>query len=450
MIALLPAPRFRCAQHVIRPAADCGRRARAIALGGLACSLALAASAAYANDDDWLPESETGAAPITEKQDGRVFAEVAIDRAWDGQGGTLETRANAALDAYLTTTLAESWQGVLSARLDYDHAAPTAATSSHAHALTLREAYFSRASTSGIFDVGRMTVRDGVAIGFNPSDVFRAGSLLARRTNDPARLRESRLGVVAVRGQYTLAGGEVAAMLVPGISDDRQPGWYSPRWDSVNDGRAQAYLKYTPPRWGDLYTSVIWHHARDAGNTWGFNASSTLGPSTIAYLEYARTALAPMSVVLAGGAEHGRRGATQLAAGVSVSTAARFTATLEYDFNDAGLDREDWSGAWRGAAPEQLSRVLHETAFRQDPLSRHSALLMIQREQAFSPNDEVTCLVRASLVDHSQLRWCEWRYRQPGVEWSANLANLDGAPGSEYGAGPAPWALGVKARFYIF
>lgn len=427
-----------------------GRCSRPAAIGVLACGLALATTTVRATEDDWLPESEADVAPAANAQDGRVFAEVALDRAWDGHGNTLDTLANAALDAYLTATPADSWQAVLSARLDYDHAESATAPSSHTHALTLREAYVSHAAASSTVDVGRITVRDGVATGFNPSDVFRAGSLLARRTNDPTRLRESRVGVVGARIQHTFAAGELAAMLVPSIDDDQQPGWYSPRWGSVNDGRAQAYLKYTPPRWGNLYTSVIWHHARDAGNTWGFNASSTLGTSTIAYLEYARTALVPMSAVLAGSEDQNRRGTTQFAAGISVSTATRLTATLEYDFNDAGLDRAHWNGAWGTASPERVSHALGEAALRQDPLGRHSALLMIQREQAFSPNDQLACLVRANLVDRSQLRWCEWRYRLPRVEWSANVASVDGAARSEYGAGPAAWALGVKARFYFF
>lgn len=419
-------------------------------VGALAWLLVVAAPAVHAGDEEWLPESDAGAAPAEEPSDDRVFAEIAVDRVWDDRGGTLDTRANAALDAYLTSPSDGAWQGVLSGRLDYDHAAPTGARSSHTHALTLREAYLTRASTRGSVDIGRITVRDGVAIGFNPSDVFRAGSLLARRTNDPARLRESRVGVVATRFQHTFDGSEIAAMLVPEIHDDRSPGWYSPRWDSVNDGRAQAYFKYTPPRLGDLYTSLIWHHARGAGNTWGFNASSTLGASTVAYLEYARADLVPMSALLGADAPRERRGTTQVAVGISVTTASRLTTTLEYDFNDAGLDRAEWSGAWRAASPALVAGALAEAAFRQDPIGRHGALLMLQRERVFSPNDEVACLVRGNLVDHSQLRWCEWRYRKPKVEWSANLANLHGVAGSEYGAGAAAWALGFKARFHFF
>lgn len=427
-----------------------GRPARARALGAIASMLALAAPALHANDDEWLPETGADAGRATDDSGHRIFTEVAFDRVWGDEGQVLETRANAALDGYLTVGLGAAWHGVLSGRLDYDRARSAGSDGPHVHAHTLREAFLSHGSTGGTFDIGRMTVRDGVAVGFNPSDVFRAGSLLARRTNDPARLRESRLGVVAVRGQSALAGGEWAAMVVPQIRDDRQPGWYSPRWDSVQHGRAQAYLKYTPPRWGDLYANVVWHHARGAGNTWGFNASSSLGVSTIAYLEYARTALVPLAALLQDDAAQARRGATQAAVGVSVSTAARFTTTLEYAFNDAGLDHAEWSGAWRSASPERVARARAEAAFRQDPLGRDGALLMVQRDRAFSPNDEVACLVRASLVDHSQLRWCEWRYRQARVEWSANIAHLDGPEGSEYGAGPAAWALGLKARFHVF
>ena len=52
-----------------------------------------------------------------------------------------------------------------------------------------------------LIDLGRINVRNGVALGYNPTDYFRAGAVRAAVSVSPASLKENRQGSVMLRGQ---------------------------------------------------------------------------------------------------------------------------------------------------------------------------------------------------------------------------------------------------------
>ena len=52
---------------------------------------------------------------------------------------------------------------------------------------TLKEAYLSwQAQPDRVADLGRINARNGVALGYNPTDYFRAGALRSTVSIDPA------------------------------------------------------------------------------------------------------------------------------------------------------------------------------------------------------------------------------------------------------------------------
>jgi hypothetical protein len=53
----------------------------------------------------------------------------------------------------------------------------------------------------GHLEVGRINVRNGVALGFNPTDFFKTGSLVDQASLDPTVVRLNRLGTVMTRFQ---------------------------------------------------------------------------------------------------------------------------------------------------------------------------------------------------------------------------------------------------------
>src|SRR5215472_2119190 len=68
---------------------------------------------------------------------------------------------------------------------------------------------------------GRVNVREGVALGFNPTDLFRTKAVVEPLSNDPAILRDTRLGTVALRLHWLWEGGGASITYAPKLSSSR-------------------------------------------------------------------------------------------------------------------------------------------------------------------------------------------------------------------------------------
>ncbi|TJZ77664.1 hypothetical protein [Chitiniphilus eburneus] len=408
----------------------------------------LAAPCRAADGEDWLPDSaDVPVIAAPDPQTGKLFLELALNRLYRHAPLDDTWHGNLGLDGYVTRRIGADWRATLNVRVDVD-SEPGAGLDADNLSLTLRELYASRSGDDWAVNIGRINIRDGVATGFNPSDVFRDGALLARRTADPATLRESRLGVVGVRAQHSLAGGTLAGMLVPALSNGTPEHWYDPRWGAVNDGQAQAYLMYALPRWEGLYSNVVFHAMDHGATTWGFNLTNNIGRSVVAYLEYANTRR-PRLLDLAQDADAAPQRYSQAATGFSFSTEWNQTLTVEYDYNGGGLDRDDWRNAWQSLSPAQVGRALGIAGQRQDPLTEHSVMGMVQWDRFLAHDADLNCLIRASLVDDSRFAWCEWRNRWPRTELALSASWADGDANSEYGAAGQAWMLAAKLRAYF-
>lgn len=403
-------------------------------------------SAAWAQQDqEWIPESDLGTKQSAQSS-GRRFADLFVNLRRSPATSSSQVQGNVALDHYHNGSFNSNLQWVVSGRVDLD-SAPGAGLSANSLSLSLREAYLTAHIDALNVDIGRINIRDGVALGYNPSDVFRSGSLLARRTEDPARLRESRLGVVGLQARYATDVGNFSGLIAPKISVDNKKHWYDPQLSAVNGVDTQTYFKYTAPRWNDVYSSLVLHRSPATGNTLGINSTGNIGQHIIAYIEYAklkRTQL-PNNV---DGSLALKRDYTQVAFGASYSTERRQTWTLEYQHNGAGLGTEQWRGDWQSASPATLTSIVSDTLKRQDPLAKKSVMALLQWDQLLTADDDLTCLARANLIDKSRLLWCEWRYKLPRSEWSMSGARLVGAARSEFGAAATPWLLAAKLRLF--
>ena len=79
---------------------------------------------------------------------------------------------------------------------------------SHENVLNdLREAFVSWQPADGTWiDLGRINLKSGVAVGYNPTDFFRTRAVVEPLTADPTVLREDRLGTLMLLGAACLAG----------------------------------------------------------------------------------------------------------------------------------------------------------------------------------------------------------------------------------------------------
>lgn len=190
-------------------------------LARLGCASALLASAsARADDADALSleAAPAAAAPATPAAT-RVFVEGALGRIAQRYDLPSLSARRASLDITHNAKWSGGWRATVSDRLDSIHPADDGMPST---LNSLREAFVGWQSDAGatLVEFGRINLRHGTAYGFNPTDVFREGSLRAYTTSDPIALRENRLGTVMLRAQRQVAGGAVSLAFAPKLADE--------------------------------------------------------------------------------------------------------------------------------------------------------------------------------------------------------------------------------------
>src|SRR5579872_547745 len=79
-----------------------------------------------------------------------------------------------------------------------------------------REGFLSWQPSDGIYlDLGRINLRSGAALGFNPTDFFKSRAVVEPLSSDPSVLREDRLGTLMLEAQYIGRGGALIVALAP-------------------------------------------------------------------------------------------------------------------------------------------------------------------------------------------------------------------------------------------
>lgn len=296
----------------------------------------------------------------------------------------------------------------------------------------LREIYLGwRATDRTYLDVGRINLKSGVALGYNPTDFFRTRAVVEPLSADPTVLREDRLGTLMLRGQQLWEHGSFIAAFAPKI--DNPSAIYTnlnlpsvnPMFDRTNS-RARFLLQSSVNVTSDFSPEFLLY--REGNETrFGTNLAESLGQKVVTYLEWSGGRRASLiDEALRYGRETGTLPAdapsvlpenshetfqNELSVGLSYTTESRVTLNLEYHLNQPAFTHADWSnwfgaGNGRGAASpiaRQLWYLRNYAADQQDPISRHSAFLRADWVDAFIPKLELTGFVNADVYDGSGL-----------------------------------------------
>jgi hypothetical protein len=336
----------------------------------------------------------------------------------------LDARKQWALDDRLSLTLSDRFNLRAQSNLDVP---------SHENVINdFREAYVSwEALDRTYLDAGRINLKSGVAVGFNPTDFFRTRAVVDPLSVDPTVLREDRVGTAMVLGERIWQGGTLTVAVAPKLAN-RTPVYnstdlrsFDPSFDRTN-AHDRFLVKGSADLAEDFAPELLLYH--ETGRTSvGSNITKSIGQKTVLYAEWAggrRSSL--IDEALRYGRQTGtlpanapspipesatRRFQSALSLGGSYTTESKITFNLEYHFNQAGFSRRDWSN-WFGAgsargAPAAVTRELwyirSYAAEQQDPLSEHSVFLRADWVDAFIPNLEITGFVNADLYDASGL-----------------------------------------------
>ena len=343
----------------------------------------------------------------------------------------------------------------------------------------LRELYLGwQAADRTYLDAGRINLKSGVALGYNPTDFFRSRAVVEPLSADPTVLREDRLGTLMLRGQQLWEHGSFIAAVAPKIA--RPSAIYAnlnlpsvdPMFDRTN-ARARFLLQSSVNVTSDFNPEFLLY--REGNETrFGTNLAESVGQKGVVYLEWSggrRASLIDEAV------RYGRQTGTlpadapsvvpessqmsfqnELSLGVSYTTESRVTFNLEYHLNQSAFTHADWnnwfaSGYGRsGKSPLalQLWYLRSYALDQQDPISRHSAFLRADWVDAFIPKLELTGFVNADTCDGSGLLQvtADYYFSDNWTVGAVVMTNF-GAERSDFGSLPQAANVLLKVARYL-
>lgn len=389
-----------------------GRHLRA-AGAGLAWGLAATATA-LGSDDGALQLADQTADTATPPRAWRAHIEWSAGRQRLrgplAAGGQHVQRLS--LDLRAEWALPEGWQVGLAPRLDLDR--PAQAPGADTVVLTLREASLGRSLHGGLLlDAGRLRARQGVALGYNPTDLFREGSTRALASLDPASVKANGQGSVMLRARQLWAGGAAALMLSPRLGSG-----LSTRGPSLDVGatnpRRRMLASYSPALSERASAQLLAAWQAGRAPRWGLDATWLAGSATVAYLEWSGGRM-PAQLDLALQRNAPTRWRHQLALGATTTTAGRLSLSAELQADGAALDAAGWR-ALRDGAPADWLRYMALVQRLQELPTRRAALLHASWADAFIPRLQLGALVAADTAGATRRGWLEARYHADGAD----------------------------------
>lgn len=333
----------------------------------------------------------------------------------------------------------------------------------------LREAYVSWCPTDRLYlDAGRINLKSGIALGYNPTDFFKPRTVSEPLSQDPTVLREDRLGTLMLRAQHIGDGGSLTLAFAPGIhkaspiySNGDLPS-FNPMFDRTNSG--DRFLLKGSIDYGDASSPEFLLYHGEGQTRLGTNLSMGLGQSSVAYLEWSggeRTDL--ISEAIAYGRDTGTlpvNGPTplpttsrktfksEMALGASYTTSDDLTFNFEYLVNQAGFSRADWDGwfaAGRGQSPAspELQELWYIREYARDQQQQNTRRAYFARADwvdAFDLKLEFTGFVLVDAYDGSGLAQFSadyylsdsWTVGGQGLKYFGSRASDFGSLGTSY------------------
>lgn len=338
-----------------------------------------------------------------------------------------------------------------------------------------REGYASwEPMTRTYLEAGRINVRNGVALGFNPTDFFRTRTLVGQASLDPSVIRRNRLGTLMVRAQTIWSGGSTAIAFAPKLYTPslggRSEAWgIDPRFDATNS--AARLLCTMNLDVAGLSPQALAYFELGQSKL-GFSMTRQLGDSVIAYAEwtggvqsnlltrataYGKSVGAlPMGAAVLPPTSTAATFQTDAAVGGTwSSSAAKISLSAEYHFHHGGLSPRDWRnwfdiGAANQAASPQLWYVRGFANEQQEPAAMHQVFFRADWPRALLKDLEVSGFAFISLQDGSTLAQIAATYFLSDRWTVAGYATANiGADRSERGSSPQAASGSFQLILYL-
>jgi hypothetical protein len=287
-------------------------------------------------------------------------------------------------------------------------------------------------------DLGRINLKSGAAVGFNPTDFFKTRAVVEPLSVDPTVLRENRLGTLMALGQHIWEGGAINIAFAPKFYDptavynNTNLRSLDPSFDRTNAN--SRFLIKGNVTIGEDFAPEFLLYRQGNQTSFGTNVTESVGQKTVVYAEWAggkrsslidtalrygrQTGSIPVNAPSALAEDPRRHFQNQLSVGASYTTESKITFNLEYHFDQAAFSRRDWDNWFRiGAANNGSSGIHNELWYlrsyaldQQEPISEHSLFLRADWVDAFVPNLELVGFINTDLYDGSSLVQLEADY----------------------------------------
>ncbi|MFC4159081.1 hypothetical protein [Chitinimonas lacunae] len=370
--------------------------------------------------------------------DWKLSAELAQVTAHHRHGLASQQGPRLSLKFHYDRIVAPGWRAVFSDDLDlglqYAVAKGRHGSLSHTAVNTLKEAYLSRQWQSDyMLDVGRINIRYGVALGYNPTDYFRFNAIRTISSLDPENLRRNRLGSVVLRGQKLWSGGSVTGLCSPRLASRPSPAAFSADLGASN-GQTRCLLAINTRLATDFEPQFLLSQSEGKSPQFGLNLTWLLNDATVMFAEWSggrNSRLLDDAFAQANGTAF----RSQLAAGLTYTSARNLTLTLEYDYNGRAADRSAWK-ALRAAPLPVLGAYLSHSQAAYEQASRQAIFAHLLWKDALVSQLDIAAMTRLNPYDHSRNDWISAVYHGKqfdlGLQWQRN----GGRGNSQYGLVP--------------
>lgn len=425
------------------------RRSAALLLAALA---GLGGSAhsqeTHDSDLDALLLADQAPAVTETAQDWKVYLEGAMGPAWRRDGDNRRYDHRLSLDIHYDRSFSSEWRAVLANRLDFSWPARGVADNA---INTLKEAYLSwRLQPDALMDLGRVNVRNGVATGYNPTDFFRAGALRTIVSINPASLKENRLGSAMVRGQKLWDSGSLTAIYSPKLESRASRDGLDPDWGATNH-RHRGLLALSQKITDGLAPQFLIYQEDGRSPRFGANVTGLINNATVGYLEWsggrspslltqALDGVAPTC-----GCESFRN---QVSTGLTYTAPNKLSLTAEYQYNGAGLEKNDWD-ALRQGHPARYGRYRAWAQTQQELPTRQALFFYAGWEDALIHHLDLSAMHQVDLADNSRRSWLEARYHGDRVDYALQWQHSSGQRTSHFGAMPEARGWQAVVRHYF-
>jgi len=270
---------------------------------------------------------------------------------------------------------------------------------------TLREAYLSWARAEDqIFDLGRVNIRNGAAMGFNPTDWFKANALRSIVDPDPAVLRENRQGTVVLQAQQLWGNASLTATVSPRLARSADSATFALNAGATNP--SNRYLVAGSYKLSDKFTpQVLVFGGNDDPVQVGLNLSGLVGDAVVAFGEFS-AGKGRSLVAQALNQPEANSNQQRASVGLTYTTGFNLSLTAEAEYNSAAPNGDQWN--LLPAASQQ--QVLVTAQALQDLPTRSQWFLYASWQDALVQRLEVSGFLRQDMQTSSRALWLEGRY----------------------------------------